>query len=104
MGSFGRVYHPTLPTLITWDSWCAGLLWVLQLNHCSLVLRMQEVRYVPMIGRCGAYLFTCCAAELNLPYYPLLRRNVDCVIALDASADSQVNSSTHQNAAFFFLR
>ncbi|OJT06010.1 Cytosolic phospholipase A2 zeta [Trametes pubescens] len=28
-------------------------------------------------------------AELNLPYYPLLRRNVDCVIALDASADSQ---------------
>ncbi|KAH8099985.1 FabD/lysophospholipase-like protein [Cristinia sonorae] len=28
-------------------------------------------------------------AELNLPYYPLLRRDVDCVIALDASADSQ---------------
>ncbi|TCD70189.1 hypothetical protein EIP91_004368 [Steccherinum ochraceum] len=28
-------------------------------------------------------------AELNLPYYPLLRRDVDCVIALDASAGSQ---------------
>ncbi|GJE96563.1 FabD/lysophospholipase-like protein [Phanerochaete sordida] len=28
-------------------------------------------------------------AELNIPYYPLLRRNVDCIIALDASADSQ---------------
>ncbi|KAK7690859.1 hypothetical protein QCA50_005961 [Cerrena zonata] len=28
-------------------------------------------------------------AELNLPYYPLLRRDVDCIIALDASADSQ---------------
>ncbi|CDO78125.1 hypothetical protein BN946_scf184725.g4 [Trametes cinnabarina] len=28
-------------------------------------------------------------AELNIPYYPFLRRNVDCVIALDASADSQ---------------
>ncbi|KAG8936963.1 hypothetical protein FRC02_009100 [Tulasnella sp. 418] len=26
---------------------------------------------------------------LNIPYYPLLRRNVDCIIALDASADSQ---------------
>ncbi|THH27869.1 hypothetical protein EUX98_g6326 [Antrodiella citrinella] len=38
-------------------------------------------------------------AELNLPYYPLLRRDVDCVIALDASADSQVNSSLHQNLA-----
>lgn len=31
------------------------------------------------------------AAELNIPYYPLLRRNVDCIIALDASADSQVS-------------
>ena len=31
-------------------------------------------------------------AELNLPYYPLLRRNVDCIIALDASADSQVGA------------
>lgn len=31
-------------------------------------------------------------AELNLPYYPLLRRNVDCIIALDASADSQVRN------------
>ena len=30
------------------------------------------------------------AAELNIPYYPLLRRNVDCIIALDASADYQV--------------
>ncbi|KAF8580443.1 FabD/lysophospholipase-like protein [Ramaria rubella] len=29
-------------------------------------------------------------AELNIPYYPLLRRNIDCIIALDASADSQV--------------
>ncbi|KAI0777421.1 FabD/lysophospholipase-like protein [Trametes elegans] len=29
------------------------------------------------------------AAELNIPYYPFLRRNVDCIIALDASADSQ---------------
>ncbi|KAG9035347.1 hypothetical protein FRB95_011498 [Tulasnella sp. JGI-2019a] len=28
-------------------------------------------------------------AELNIPYYPLLRRNVDCIISLDASADSQ---------------
>ncbi|KAI0699790.1 FabD/lysophospholipase-like protein [Cerioporus squamosus] len=28
-------------------------------------------------------------AELNIPYYPFLRRSVDCVIALDASADSQ---------------
>ncbi|KIJ39940.1 hypothetical protein M422DRAFT_75814 [Sphaerobolus stellatus SS14] len=28
-------------------------------------------------------------AELNIPYYPLLRRNIDCIIALDASADSQ---------------
>jgi len=28
-------------------------------------------------------------AELNIPYYPLLRRDVDCIIALDASADSQ---------------
>ncbi|QRV94152.1 phospholipase [Ceratobasidium sp. AG-Ba] len=28
-------------------------------------------------------------AELNIPYYPLLRREVDCIIALDASADSQ---------------
>ncbi|KAG8842230.1 hypothetical protein FRB91_004298, partial [Serendipita sp. 411] len=27
--------------------------------------------------------------ELNIPYYPLLRRDVDCIIALDASADSQ---------------
>jgi phospholipase A2 len=27
-------------------------------------------------------------AELNIPYYPLFRRNVDCIIALDASADS----------------
>ncbi|KAI0682847.1 FabD/lysophospholipase-like protein [Cytidiella melzeri] len=27
--------------------------------------------------------------ELNIPYYPLLRRNVDCIIALDASSDSQ---------------
>ena len=32
-------------------------------------------------------------AELNLPYYPLLRRNVDCIIALDASADSQVSKA-----------
>lgn len=29
-------------------------------------------------------------AELNIPYYPLLRRDVDCIIAADASADSQV--------------
>lgn len=29
-------------------------------------------------------------ALLNIPYYPLLRREVDCMIALDASADSQV--------------
>ncbi|KAI0746311.1 FabD/lysophospholipase-like protein [Daedaleopsis nitida] len=28
------------------------------------------------------------APELNIPYYPFLRRNVDCIIALDASADS----------------
>jgi len=28
-------------------------------------------------------------AELNIPYYPLFRRDVDCIIALDASADSQ---------------
>ncbi|KAG8953434.1 hypothetical protein FRC04_002276 [Tulasnella sp. 424] len=28
-------------------------------------------------------------AELNIPYYPLLRRDVDCIIALDASADGQ---------------
>lgn len=28
-------------------------------------------------------------AELNIPYYPLLRRDIDCIIALDASADSQ---------------
>ncbi|KAG8890379.1 hypothetical protein FRB98_008954 [Tulasnella sp. 332] len=28
-------------------------------------------------------------AELNIPYYPLFRRNVDCIISLDASADSQ---------------
>ncbi|KAG8721649.1 hypothetical protein FRC08_011577 [Ceratobasidium sp. 394] len=28
-------------------------------------------------------------AELNIPYYPFLRREVDCIIALDASADSQ---------------
>ena len=34
-------------------------------------------------------------AELNIPYYPLLRREVDCIIALDASADSQVRSSYH---------
>ena len=27
---------------------------------------------------------------MNIPYYPLLRRDVDCIIALDASADSQV--------------
>ena len=33
------------------------------------------------------------SAELNIPYYPLLRRNVDCIIALDASADSQAGSS-----------
>jgi hypothetical protein len=32
---------------------------------------------------------TSAIAELNIPYYPLLRRNVDCIIALDASADSQ---------------
>ncbi|KAJ8456031.1 hypothetical protein ONZ51_g12279 [Trametes cubensis] len=31
-------------------------------------------------------------AELNIPYYPFLRRSVDCVIALDASADSQVGA------------
>jgi phospholipase A2 len=31
-------------------------------------------------------------AELNIPYYPLLRREVDCIIALDASADSQVRT------------
>ncbi|KAI0091361.1 FabD/lysophospholipase-like protein [Irpex rosettiformis] len=30
-----------------------------------------------------------CVTELNIPYYPLFRRNVDCIIALDASADSQ---------------
>lgn len=53
--------------------------------------------YVPSVG-CWRYVRsrpsnTCTnapSAELNLPYYPLLRRNVDCVIALDASADSQV--------------
>ncbi|KZT61963.1 FabD/lysophospholipase-like protein [Calocera cornea HHB12733] len=28
-------------------------------------------------------------ALINVPYYPLLRRNVDCIIALDASVDSQ---------------
>ncbi|KLO19485.1 FabD/lysophospholipase-like protein [Schizopora paradoxa] len=28
-------------------------------------------------------------AELNIPYYPLFRRDVDCIVALDASADSQ---------------
>ncbi|EJU04124.1 FabD/lysophospholipase-like protein [Dacryopinax primogenitus] len=28
-------------------------------------------------------------ALINVPYYPLLRRNVDCIISLDASVDSQ---------------
>lgn len=48
--------------------------------------RMPEVRYY-FFSHHTAYALL---AELNIPYYPLLRRNVDCIIALDASADSQV--------------
>jgi hypothetical protein len=46
---------------------------------------MLEARAIPeFVSR-----LTSGIAELNIPYYPLLRRNVDCIIALDASADSQ---------------
>ena len=48
---------------------------------------MQEVRESQLYIISITYQRT---AELNLPYYPFLRRNVDCIIALDASADSQV--------------
>lgn len=53
---------------------------------------MQEV--TEQLWEFGIELFVddgdVCPAELNIPYYPLLRRSVDCIIALDASADSQV--------------
>lgn len=49
-------------------------------------------RYDPHLSsRTAAYPSVGPTAELNIPYYPFLRRSVDCVIALDASADSQVS-------------
>lgn len=51
-----------------------------------VICRMLEVCTLRLSDTCT----NVPSAELNLPYYPLLRRNVDCVIALDASADSQV--------------
>ena len=42
-------------------------------------------------------------AELNLPYYPLLRRSVDCIIALDASADSQVWRNSDSEVCFLIM-
>ncbi|OBZ72357.1 Cytosolic phospholipase A2 [Grifola frondosa] len=49
-------------------------------------LSFMEVMHLPAYVRKTSLIF---AAELNIPYSPLLRRNVDCIIALDASADSQ---------------
>jgi len=43
----------------------------------------------PDITERDSLAFMDAGADLNLPYYPLLRRNVDCIVALDASADSQ---------------
>ncbi|KAI0354075.1 FabD/lysophospholipase-like protein [Trametes cingulata] len=50
-----------------------------------------ELRYgsPPEITEHDTLGFMDAGAELNIPYYPFLRRNVDCIIALDASADSQ---------------
>ncbi|OCH95436.1 FabD/lysophospholipase-like protein [Obba rivulosa] len=43
----------------------------------------------PDITERDSLTFMDAGAELNIPYYPLLRRDVDCIVALDASADSQ---------------
>ncbi|EMD34109.1 hypothetical protein CERSUDRAFT_86863 [Gelatoporia subvermispora B] len=43
----------------------------------------------PDITERNSLAFMDAGADLNIPYYPLLRRNVDCIVALDASADSQ---------------
>ena len=52
--------------------------------------RMRAVRLPPCVHLRAADPNLSLTAELNIPYYPFLRRNVDCIIALDASADSQV--------------
>ena len=52
--------------------------------------RMRAVRLPPCVLLPAADPILLLTAELNIPYYPFLRRNVDCIIALDASADSQV--------------
>ena len=48
-------------------------------------------------------MFTRFSAELNIPYYPLLRRKVDCIIALDASADSQDLWFTRAEGESYFI-
>ncbi|GJJ06102.1 hypothetical protein Clacol_000291 [Clathrus columnatus] len=67
--------HPVLPSKV--PNFMKGLTGLLRTGS------PEDITTADTLG------FFDAGAELNIPYYPLLRRNVDCVIALDASADSQ---------------
>ncbi|KAG8995132.1 hypothetical protein FRB90_000255, partial [Tulasnella sp. 427] len=49
----------------------------------------EDQEFIPLMARILSFVKGDAGAELNIPYYPLLRRDVDCIIALDASADLQ---------------
>lgn len=60
--------------------------------------QLWEFGIGPFVNGCQLHL-----AELNIPYYPLLWRSVDCIIALDASADSQVGPERNTITAAIYL-
>ncbi|CAE6517944.1 unnamed protein product [Rhizoctonia solani] len=69
------VIHPVPPTGL--PNFVKGLEDQLRYGSPDAITEAETLRFMDA------------GAELNIPYYPLLRRGVDCIIALDASADSQ---------------
>ncbi|CUA66912.1 hypothetical protein RSOLAG22IIIB_00362 [Rhizoctonia solani] len=69
------VIHPVPPTAL--PNFVKGLEDRLRYGSPDAITEAETLRFMDA------------GAELNIPYYPLLRRGVDCIIALDASADSQ---------------
>ncbi|CAE6471564.1 unnamed protein product [Rhizoctonia solani] len=69
------VIHPVSPTGL--PNFVKGLEDQLRYGSPDSITEAETLRFMDA------------GAELNIPYYPLLRRGVDCIIALDASADSQ---------------
>ncbi|KAL5631524.1 hypothetical protein ACGC1H_007143 [Rhizoctonia solani] len=69
------VIHPVSPTGL--PNFVKGLEDQLRYGSPDAITEAETLRFMDA------------GAELNIPYYPLLRRGVDCIIALDASADSQ---------------